>query len=145
MDEPNATRADLCDRLARGPLVLDGATGTELTRRGVDTALPLWSAAALTTAPGMVQKIHRDYVEAGADIVVANTFRTNVRALRRAGRFGEGAPDGMGATLLGEAPGSSVSRLELSYKIAAPKAQVLNCLAQVRSISDWLDSAPRSS
>ncbi|MCH8806467.1 MAG: homocysteine S-methyltransferase family protein [Planctomycetes bacterium] len=91
MSEPNATRADLCDRLARGPLVLDGATGTELTRRGVDTALPLWSATALTTAPDMVQKIHRDYVEAGADIIVANTFRTSVRTLQRAGRFGEGA------------------------------------------------------
>ena len=81
----------LGDLLSSGPLVLDGATGTELTRRGVETALPLWSAAALTTAPDAVKKIHRDYVEAGADIVVANTFRTNLRTLRRAGRLGEGA------------------------------------------------------
>ena len=28
-------------------LLLDGATGTELNRRGVDTGLPLWSANAL--------------------------------------------------------------------------------------------------
>jgi hypothetical protein len=34
------------------PLILDGATGTELTRRGVDTGLPLWSANALLSDEG---------------------------------------------------------------------------------------------
>ena len=29
------------------PVLLDGAVGTELARRGVDTTLPLWSARAL--------------------------------------------------------------------------------------------------
>jgi S-methylmethionine-dependent homocysteine/selenocysteine methylase len=78
------------ERLASGPLVLDGATGTELERRGVATALPLWSAAALADRPEVVEAIHGDYVAAGVDIVVANTFRTNSRALRRAGHAGEG-------------------------------------------------------
>jgi len=63
-------------------LVLDGAVGTELERRGVPTPRPLWSAAALLTHPQVVEQIHRDYVEAGAEIIVANTFRTNVRTLR---------------------------------------------------------------
>jgi len=78
-------------RLADGPLILDGATGTELQRRGVATGLPLWSATALLECPAVVEAIHRDYVAAGADIIVANTFRTNPRTLRRAGRFGQGA------------------------------------------------------
>jgi S-methylmethionine-dependent homocysteine/selenocysteine methylase len=77
-------------RLAAGPIVLDGATGTELTRRGVDTTLPLWSAAALRTHPQAVESIHRDYAEAGAQIIVANTFRTNPRTLRRAGCAADG-------------------------------------------------------
>ncbi len=34
-------------------LLLDGATGTELNRRGVDNGLPLWSANALTTDSGL--------------------------------------------------------------------------------------------
>lgn len=80
----------LRERFARGPLVLDGATGTELSRRGVDTALPLWSAAALISHPEIVQAVHEDYVRAGADIVVANTFRSNPRTLARAGMLDRG-------------------------------------------------------
>lgn len=77
-------------RLEQGRLVLDGAIGTELERRGVKTGLPLWSAAALVDCPDRVAAIHADYVAAGADILVANTFRTNVRTLRRAGRLADG-------------------------------------------------------
>ncbi len=68
-------------RLANGPaLILDGAVGTELTRRGFDTSLPLWAAGAQRSAEGrnLVRQIHADYVAAGADIVVANTFRGNL-------------------------------------------------------------------
>jgi S-methylmethionine-dependent homocysteine/selenocysteine methylase len=64
---------------------LDGALGTELTRRGCDTRLPLWSARALLDAPEVVRRIHADYAEAGAEVLTANTFRTNTRALTRAG------------------------------------------------------------
>ena len=66
-------------------LILDGATGTELDRRGVDTSLPLWSARALIVAPDVVRQVHRDYLDAGADILTTNTFRTHRRTLTRAG------------------------------------------------------------
>ena len=68
-------------------LLLDGATGTELNRRGVDTGLPLWSANALLTDEGsrVLQQIHEDYLRAGADILTANTFRTHRRALAPSG------------------------------------------------------------
>jgi S-methylmethionine-dependent homocysteine/selenocysteine methylase len=64
-------------------LLLDGATGTELNRRGVDTGLPLWSASALTTDAGLnvLRQVHLDYLNAGADIITTNTFRTNRRVL----------------------------------------------------------------
>lgn len=69
-------------RLRTGPpLRLDGATGTELERRGIDTSSPQWSAAALMTAPEVVRQIHDDYVLAGAEILTANTFRTHARNL----------------------------------------------------------------
>jgi len=70
------------------PLILDGATGTELNRRGVATGLPLWSANALLTDSGIgtLRQIHLDYLEAGADILTANTFRTHRRALAGKGR-----------------------------------------------------------
>jgi S-methylmethionine-dependent homocysteine/selenocysteine methylase len=73
-------------RLAAGRvLLLDGATGTELQRRGVDTSLPLWSARALLEAPDVLRAIHVDYAAAGADIITTNTFRTHRRTLARAG------------------------------------------------------------
>ncbi len=63
-------------------LLLDGATGTELNRRGVDTGLPMWSANALTNDTGLnvLRQIHVDYLNAGADIITTNTFRTDRRA-----------------------------------------------------------------
>ncbi len=68
-------------------LILDGATGTELNRRGVDTGLPLWSANALMNDRGakILQQIHEDYLRAGADIITTNTFRTHRRALAPSG------------------------------------------------------------
>jgi methionine synthase I (cobalamin-dependent) len=64
-------------------LILDGATGTELNRRGVDTGLPLWSANALLNDHDaeILQQVHEDYLRAGADIITTNTFRTHRRAL----------------------------------------------------------------
>jgi methionine synthase I (cobalamin-dependent) len=44
----------------------------------------------LDACPDVVEAIHREYVEAGADIVVADTFRTGPRALRAAGMFARG-------------------------------------------------------
>jgi S-methylmethionine-dependent homocysteine/selenocysteine methylase len=67
------------------PLVLDGATGTELERRGAPASLPLWSAHALLHAPELVASIHADYAAAGADLLTANTFRSQRRNLERAG------------------------------------------------------------
>ena len=75
--------------LLAGPrqLILDGATGTELNRRGVDTGLPLWSANALMNEHDaqILQQIHEDYLRAGADIITTNTFRTHRRALAPSG------------------------------------------------------------
>jgi S-methylmethionine-dependent homocysteine/selenocysteine methylase len=77
------------DDLLSGPLpvLLDGATGTELARRGIATTLPLWSAHALADDRGLrvLTAIHEDYARAGARILATCTFRTTRRALGRAG------------------------------------------------------------
>jgi S-methylmethionine-dependent homocysteine/selenocysteine methylase len=79
------TTGPLQRALQRQVLMLDGAMGTELHRRGVDTGLPLWSAAAVVTHPNVVRRIHLEYIESGADIITTNTFRTTARTFRRAG------------------------------------------------------------
>jgi S-methylmethionine-dependent homocysteine/selenocysteine methylase len=74
-------------RLTRGELVLlDGALGTELERRGVETPLPLWTAQAILDAPEVVREVHEDYVRAGADMLTAATFRTTPRTMAKAER-----------------------------------------------------------
>ena len=66
-------------------LLLDGATGTELDRRGIDVGLPLWSARAIIDAPDVLGEVHHAYLEAGAQVITANTFRTHRRSLEKAG------------------------------------------------------------
>jgi len=83
------SKSSLRDRLTRGEIVLlDGALGTELERRGVSTRLPLWSAQAVLEAPDRVREIHEEYARAGADILTAATFRTTPRAVAAAGSRG---------------------------------------------------------
>ena len=72
--------------LARYPLlVLDGAFGTELARRGFDTNDALWSAKALFEKPELVEAVHRDYYEAGADISTSASYQATVEGFEKKG------------------------------------------------------------
>ncbi len=74
----------LNERLDRGEvIILDGATGTELERRGVPMHERAWSAAALETHPEVVRQAHEDYIHAGADIIITNTFSTGRHVLKQ--------------------------------------------------------------
>ena len=76
----------LHERLARGDVViLDGATGTELERRGVPMDGQAWSATATLTHPEVVRRVHEDYIRAGSDVVITNTFATARCHLEAAG------------------------------------------------------------
>ena len=72
--------------LTGGPILLSGGFGTELQRRGVDTRLPLWAAAALLDGPSAVRQLHVEYLQAGASVLTANTFRTDPHAVTASGR-----------------------------------------------------------
>jgi len=65
----------------RGPLLADGAMGTLLRERGWHGPTEL---AALERAD-LVRKIHEDYIAAGADLILTNTFEANRAQLTRAG------------------------------------------------------------
>jgi len=80
------TYQDLQARVGRGEvIILDGATGTELQSRGVPMHGVAWSAAALDTHPETVRAVHEDYIRAGADVIIANTFSTAPHVLEQAG------------------------------------------------------------
>ena len=57
--------------------VLDGGFATELERRGVSIAGPLWSARALFEAPEAVLAVHRSYLEAGADVLLTGSYQAS--------------------------------------------------------------------
>lgn len=117
----------LADPGASRPLLLDGAVGTELTRRGMATHLPLWSAGALLTDPQAVEQIHRDYVDAGAEVVVANTFRTNPRTLRAAGLLARGAELNRLAVELARRACQAAAPSGTRVRVAASVAPVEDC------------------
>lgn len=67
------------------PILLDGATGTELERRGVSMNSVAWSGLAVATDPDIVREVHLDYIRAGAEVIITNTFATGRSMLRLAG------------------------------------------------------------
>ena len=77
----------LQDRLdTKRIVIMDGGTGTEIPRRGVAIHTELaWSANANITHPDMVRDIHRDYILAGAEIIITNTFSTSRATLAKDG------------------------------------------------------------
>lgn len=68
-------RAPLLERLARGPLLADGAMGTLLFERGVPFG-HCFDEANLSD-PARVEAVHRDYLAAGAELIETNTFGAN--------------------------------------------------------------------
>src|SRR5262245_45633805 len=81
------------DRLARGErLLLDGATGSEVAKRGVYVSkgstpdkLGPWSATANLDAPEVVRQVHEDYLRLGADVITSNNFWTSRPKLAEVG------------------------------------------------------------
>ncbi|HKA11455.1 MAG TPA: bifunctional homocysteine S-methyltransferase/methylenetetrahydrofolate reductase [Candidatus Dormibacteraeota bacterium] len=65
----------LAEMLARGPVLFDGAMGTELFARGVASGRCLEELNL--SEPVLVTSVHRDYIAAGADVIETNTFQAN--------------------------------------------------------------------
>ena len=74
---------DLAEALAAPlPLLMDGAMGTELTRRGAPIGAAKWVGSTLDMA-GDVADLHRAYDRAGAKLHIANTFAAARHVLRQ--------------------------------------------------------------
>ncbi len=63
----------LKEAIKSGILVLDGAMGTMIQRKGLSGN----SEELNLTHPEIIAEIHREYIEAGASIITANTFSAN--------------------------------------------------------------------
>lgn len=63
--------------------VLDGGMGQELHRRSGKPASPLWSAQVMMDSPELVVQLHRDYIDAGADVIEVNAYTATPERLGR--------------------------------------------------------------
>ena len=63
------------DKLNNGKIViLDGANGSELEKRGAKMDRAGWCGPASITHPKILEDIHKDYIKAGAEVITTNTF-----------------------------------------------------------------------
>ena len=77
------TRQEFHDLTARGPVILDGATGSNLRAAGMPVGVSpeLW----VLEHPGALLDLQRAYVDAGAMILCSPTFSTNRLSLKNFG------------------------------------------------------------
>ncbi|NBB69694.1 MAG: homocysteine S-methyltransferase [Alphaproteobacteria bacterium] len=73
-------------------VLLDGGMGQELRKRRAAAPTPLWSGQVMADEPELVTAVHRDFIEAGAGVITANTYALTPERLARDGdpaRLGE--------------------------------------------------------
>ncbi len=76
----------LMQRIHAGERILiDGATGTEIERRGVPQLEHAWNGGGALSHPDVLRAVHEDYLRLGAEVVISNNFATHYHALKDAG------------------------------------------------------------
>jgi len=77
-------KEEIKEQLNKRTLLLDGAMGTMLQAYGLESGecSEEWNISH----PQVVQKIHQEYIKAGADVILTNTFGANRIKLRSFGR-----------------------------------------------------------
>lgn len=74
------------DLLGSGVVVLDGGLSTQVESRGHSTDDPLWTGRVLVQDPDAITRAHRDFVEAGARIVVTASYQVSRAGFAASGR-----------------------------------------------------------
>ena len=80
-------KTKLAERIGKEVFYLDGAMGTQLFARGVDTSKG--GEYLNITNPEVIRDIHMAYLNAGSDGVITNSFGANAISLKRHGRDGQ--------------------------------------------------------
>ncbi len=66
-------------------LIIDGAFGTELERKGYDINDSLWSAKFLMEKPEAIGEVHKDYLEAGSDCITTASYQATFEGFMKRG------------------------------------------------------------
>jgi homocysteine S-methyltransferase len=82
----DALRDSFAERIARRPLVIDGGLSTELEAQGVVFSSALWTAQALLDDPTTIERAHRAFVDAGADVIITASYQISRAGFEALGR-----------------------------------------------------------
>jgi len=121
-------------KLAAGDaVILDGGTGTDIEARGVPMDSQTWCAEANRTHPDVVRAVHEAYLEAGAEVITANTYATSPILFKALGREDEIAEiDRIAVRLAREAVTNA----------SADKAAVAGSFSVMRPVTKGADTSP---
>lgn len=67
----------LTDALTEGVVILDGGLATLLDAHGHDVSSALWSARLLLDDPAAIERAHRAYYEAGAQVAISASYQAS--------------------------------------------------------------------
>lgn len=66
-------------------IIIDGALGTQIQKNGYDVNDSLWSAKYLNENIGVIKEVHRQYLEAGADIIISSSYQASIEGFLQKG------------------------------------------------------------
>ena len=69
--------------------LLDGGMGQELVKRAKNPLTPLWSADVLRDHLDLVVDVHRDFLQAGADVITLSSYAATPTRLAKYNRQDE--------------------------------------------------------
>jgi homocysteine S-methyltransferase len=95
----DALRDSFAERIARRPIVIDGGLSTQLEAQGVVFNSPLWTGQALLDDPSTIERAHRAFVDAGADVVITASYQISRAGFEAIGRTAAEAEDALQASV----------------------------------------------
>ena len=99
------------------PLILDGANGTELQKRGYDSSV--CTESWVLDHPDVMQQLQREYVEAGSNVIYAPTFGANRIKLEENGIFNQVADYNKRLVALSKEVANSANKVLVAGDIAS--------------------------
>lgn len=81
--------------LARGTSVIDGGLSTQLERLGCVLEGSLWTGQTLLANPELIERAHRDFIEAGATVIITASYQLSRQGFEALGLTPEQADEAL--------------------------------------------------
>ena len=101
-------------------IILDGGTGTLIQALGAPMDGETWCADANLTHPDVVRRAHSEYLAAGAEVLIANTYATSPLLFNHLGRDADVARIDAAAVALAREAGGGAVAVAGSFSVMRP-------------------------